>query len=146
MAKAKKELTKSANEIMNDPEFKKAIRGALTDIDTYSAQLQGVTGMSSEEAKRKIAQTFYQNMKWAQEPEQAAKYLLAKTMTYQALQEQINPEAAIMDVDTQIKLLDQVRKTVKLVSDMKPKQISINTQQADDDLVISFIDVEVDDE
>lgn len=143
MAKKKRtELSKSKNEIMNNPEFKKAIRGALTDIDAYSSQLQGVTGLSEEEAKRKIAQSFYQNMKWAQEPEQAAKYLLAKTMTYQSLQEQMNPEAAIQDIDTQIKLLDQVRKTVKLVGDMQPKQININSQKADDEVEIDFIDIE----
>lgn len=142
MARKRRQVVPSNNEIMNDPEFKKAIRGALGDIDTYAKQLQGVNGLSEEEAKRKIAQTFYQNMKWAQEPEQAAKYLLAKTMTFQALQEQINPEAAIMDVDTQIKLLDQVRKTVKLVSDMKPKQININTQMKDEELELSFIDID----
>lgn len=142
MARKSRQVVPSNNEIMNDPEFKKAIRGALGDIDTYARQLQGVNGLSEEEAKRKIAQTFYQNMKWAQEPEQAAKYLLAKTMTFQALQEQINPEAAIMDVDTQIKLLDQVRKTVKLVSDMKPKQININTQMKDDEVQLSFIDID----
>ena len=142
MARKPRQIVPSNNEIMNDPEFKKAIRGALGDIDTYAKQLQGVNGLSEEEAKRKIAQTFYQNMKWAQEPEQAAKYLLAKTMTFQALQEQINPEAAIMDVDTQIKLLDQVRKTVKLVSDMKPKQININTQMKDEELELSFIDID----
>ena len=142
MTRKSRQVVPSNNEIMNDPEFKKAIRGALGDIDTYARQLQGVNGLSEEEAKRKIAQTFYQNMKWAQEPEQAAKYLLAKTMTFQALQEQINPEAAIMDVDTQIKLLDQVRKTVKLVSDMKPKQININTQMKDDEVQLSFIDID----
>lgn len=132
----------SKSELLNDLEFKKAIKGALQDIDTYANQLQGIDGLSGDEAKMKIAQLFYKNMKWADEPVQAAKYLLAKTMTFQELQEIINPEGAIRDIDTQIKLLDQSRKTIKLVNDMKPKEVNVNMQGKDDAMPIQFIDID----
>lgn len=141
MARAK-QVAKSQSEVLNSEEFKQAVRGAMGDIEAYSGQLQGALGLSEEEAKRKIAQAYYQNIKWAQDPVAAAQHLLAKQMTYMSVMEQIDPEAAIRDIDTQIKLMDSVRKNIKLVGDMRPKEVNVKMQGKDDAMPLKFIDIE----
>lgn len=122
---------------MKDPKFATAVKGAFADIDAYSKMMMATDpDMTAEEAKQKITQTMYNNMKWMEDPVQAAKYQLAKTMTYQQTMEMIDPEQALMDIDIQLKLQDSMRKTIKLVNDMKPKELTIHTKGRDDGEIV----------
>ena len=134
---------KSKTSLMADPKFKDAVRGAMGDIDAYAQMLQGTdTSLTADDARKKITQLMYNNMKWMDEPVQAAKYQLAKTMTYQQTMEIIDPEAALLDIEMQLKLQDSMRKTIKLVHDMKPKEINVNMKTRDDEIVILNPDFE----
>ena len=135
--KGKPEKVKSKRALLSDPKFRQAVQGAMGDIDSYSKMLMGTDeALTADDAQKKIAQMMYNNMKWMDDPTQAAKYLLAKTMTYQQTMEMVDPEQTLMDIDGQMKLLDSVRKTIKLVNDMKPKELTVHTKGHDDSEIV----------
>jgi hypothetical protein len=136
--------------LMTDPKFKAAVKGAFGDIDAYSQMLQGGDDdLSADDARKKITQMMYNNMKWMDDPVQAAKYQLAKALTYQQTMEMIDPERALLDIDMQLKLTDSMRKSIKLINDMKPKEINVNMKKMDDKEGFpnpDYIEAEVDEE
>lgn len=141
--KGAREITPTTNQLINSPEFKKAVGGAMKEIDAHSAIIREAQGLSEEEAKKKIAQMYYANMKWTQDPVQAAQHLLAQAMMGQQIKMELDPNS-LLDTDEWTKILDAVRKTIKLVGDMQGKTVTHKVQGLDDEGLqgLKFIDVE----
>lgn len=141
--KSQKAKAQTSSQLMNSPEFKAAVGGAMKDIEAHSKIYRAASGLSEEEARKKVAQMYYANMQWAEEPVAAAKHLLAQTMMGQQMKMELDPEA-LLDTDQWAKILDTVRKTIKLVGEMEGKTVNHKVQLIDDDASkgFEFIDVE----
>lgn len=137
MNKKHTNIVKSKAKILADPKFKAQVQGAMDTIDTFGNMLmQSDEDMDSGDAKKAITQMFYTNYKWTEDPVQAAKYLLAKSMTYQQLMEKVDPEQALLDIDGQSKLLKMTLDTIKLLDKMKPAQLQKGARASDDEIFI----------
>lgn len=133
----KKSQVKATSTMLKDPQYREAMSAALGDMTAYSKMLTDVDkDMSAEDAQKEIAQMMFSNMRWMEEPVAAAKYLLAKQMTFQQVIERVDPEQALLDIDNQIKLQDTMRKTINLVHNMEKKGVTAHVNFKDDKEIV----------
>lgn len=113
------------------------------DVQALAQQAQN-TGMSRQEAELWAYQTHFNNLRMFGQPIAAAQHLMADLKSRIDLDRMMNPDAAPLDKQT-LKLFEEMRKTIKLMSDVSPKQLDIRTTNLDDDQIKfgEFIDIDV---
>lgn len=132
---------KSTAAIMNSKEFKNLVDGAMNDVNVMEKNLIDA-GMNPADARLKIQQIYFRNLKTFSEPETAAISILAELKTRIDLDRVINPEQDLVS-DKYVNLLDQMRKTIDLVRKTKDKKIVHEVQKLDDgSMNFKFIDIE----
>ena len=137
----KKELTKTTGTIMNSKEFKGLVDNALSDMDVMETALVN-GGLEKSEARLKVQQIYFKNLKTFSDPTNAAIAIMAELKTRIDLDRVLNPEESLVS-DKYVELLDQMRKTVDLVRKTQSMNITHKIQSADDKTMnFSFIDVE----
>lgn len=137
----KREHMQSKTDVIASDELRERVGGALDIINSHSKVFQESMNMSEDEAKREIAKMYYRGLKTASNPLSASQHILALALMGQEMKMAIDP-MSITDTDQWSKILGELRKSVKLISDIEGKKISIShtINKEEKDMVFNFED------
>ena len=136
-SKKESNVRKNIPAILNSPEYKNLVDEAINTINSAKFAME-TSGYSTEDAEMFIKQRYLQNLQTFSDPVNGAIALLADLKTRIDVDSKLNPSPELVD-DKYLKLLDEMRKTLKLVNDMKNKVIKHQVQVLDDN-IMSFDD------
>lgn len=137
-----KEKKKPLDVIMNSKAYKSLVNEAINTINSAQFAMTAA-GYSTDDAEMFVKQRYLQNLQTFSDPVNGAIALLADLKTRIDVDSKINPDPELVG-DKYLKLLEEMRKTLKLVSDMKNKVVHHKVQVIDDNIMTfdDFIDVE----
>ena len=142
---SKKKAKQPIIKLQSSPELAKLVDDSINDMEAQVSGLKAA-GMSEEEARKFIQQRYFQNLSTFSDPYAASVSLMADLKTRIDAKRHLEPGALIDD--EYLELLEELRKTVKLVSDTKGKTVNhaVNVKDDREMKFTEFIDVEDDDD
>lgn len=129
----RKKPTKTTVQTVNSPEFKTLVDQSIAEMDSMTKILEQ-SGVSSEEAKAKVASIYMNNLKMADNVVTCAKKNVAELMTRIQLERTINPDTELVS-DKYIKLFKLQNEALKLIKDLEPTGATFKAQVDDDKMV-----------
>jgi len=142
----KAEYTKNIPQILKSDEYKSLINEAINTINTTRNKLIE-SGYSYDDADLFVKQRYMHNLQTFSDPVNGAIALLADLKTRIDIDAQINPDPELIG-SKYLRLLEEMRKTLKLVNEMKQKVVTHRVQFADDNILNfdNFIDAETEEQ
>ena len=133
---------KTISEVRSSKELTELTNHALEEMNNMTRTLTE-TGVSEAEAKLRVQQLYFRNLEMAGQPVAMTQQLLAELMTRIQVDRTINPEKDLLS-DKYMELLDQMRKTITLLSKTQDKTVTHNVNVMDDRSMVmpKFIDVD----
>lgn len=146
ISKKKPEYTKAVPQILKSDKYKSLINEAINTINTTRNKLME-SGYSYDDADLFVKQRYVHNLQTFSDPVNGAIALLADLKTRIDIDAQINPDPELVG-SKYLRLLEEMRKTLKLVNEMKQKIVTHRVQFIDDNVLDfdNFIDAETEEE
>ena len=149
----------------NSKEYLELMSKVNKDIDTWSKTLQRVTGEDKEKAICEIQSIYLDNLRKADDLQALAKENVANLMTKQKMSTHLkevllekayqeakesgdfekvkDAEDALleysMDTEMDYKIFKAINEGVKTIKGLEPRQVTINTQEADDKVLFQDV-------
>jgi hypothetical protein len=139
---AKKKAAGSAKndlQVAQSKEMQELVEQSLSDMRQYEAMLEKAD--DPDEAKLRIKQMYFSNLKQAGQPLALSQRVLADLLTrmdvHRVMGKDIDPLS-----DEYLKVLDQINKNIKLVKDMEVKSVNVNVSKVNDSNM-KIVDAEI---
>lgn len=144
--KTKKEIQPTDRDVLTDPDFKDKLRGAYGTIKSHSQVYQEAMGLSKEDAEKRIAQLYFESYKLSTDALATSRHILAMTMMGMEMKMEMDPTATLANTKEWAKLLEEARKSTKLMLDAEGKKVSVthNIQKDEDSMVFDWVDTSAD--
>ena len=124
-----KPQAKNNMKIANSQEMQELVSESLKDIEHYSEMLAKAD--NPEEAKLRIKQLYFHNLKQAGQPLALSQKVLADLLTRVEVNRILGNDIDPLGRDY-LKVLEEVRKTLKLVKDIEGKTVNIKVEKIND--------------
>ena len=132
-------IRKNDLQIAGSEEMAQLVEQSLSDMREYEKMLEAAD--SPEEAKLRIKQMYFNNLKQSGEPLALSQRVLADLLTRMDVDRITGKEVDPLS-DRYLKVLDQINKNIKLVKDMEPKKIDVRTTVANN-ANLKIVDAEI---